>query len=684
MVVKAHLFHKNIAGTGDQDLSGEKYPGLARSGIYILIFILSALFVIYCLSDPNLTWVHPEAVSRHLPFALGNRHDLVAEDLLRGFDFWSFDGAMRTRFLSYVGTVVDLKFRNWFFQHFPPLLSLSLTWIFSLLLSPLFLWKLIYNLSRNRISAWMGISLYYLSTGFLSGIVMFFHPGKPLCRFAAIFCLYCASVIVPCRGNDREGKNTGWFWLLVLSVFISFFLEETFWFIFIAIPVLFPALLFSRPPRWWRIFAYGLLPVIFVLFVTWLAPRIIENLGFGNFNFWQCELHPFGASEYRVWEKFIPLNILINARNILFDYISIRSSSGDLEISALSVLIPLFFGGYFLLMFFRASSARKKIIARVFLVIILFLIFETMLFTKKGIVQSSYYYGTLFPVFWVLLVSLILSSGQERYRPIGLIIFIFLLLLGGYNFIVLGRSWYLDHGRPIGALYPDTARVENDGIELTREMVMNIWKNRDQPGVLEELRKNYPRRSYWFFAEMEYSWLFRVIDRLEKEAGAAQPIQASDQIISEKKPGNLLSARDVRLRVSDQNGPGQGAENLIDGDYDTVWHIRDLVDFVTRPSWLEVDLGPEKAARVRTVAALPAPSNPQAFIKRGLLLGSRDRVNWEPVSLLEGPRNPNLNQWIYWNIAPDRSYRFYKLYLVNNPDNSRDYFLALSELGFYE
>ncbi|MFH1037874.1 MAG: discoidin domain-containing protein [PVC group bacterium] len=351
----------------------------------------------------------------------------------------------------------------------------------------------------------------------------------------------------------------------------------------------------------------------------------------------------------------------------------------------MSVLIPTFFGGYFLLMFSRASSARKKIIVRVFLVIILFFIFETMLLTKKGkTVRSSYYYGTLFPVFWVILVALILPSRKKRYQPIGLVIFIFLLLLSGYNFIVLGRSWYLDHGRPIGVLYPHTARMENDGIDLTRQMVMDIWKNRDQPGVLEELRKNYPRRSYWFFAEMEYSWLFRTIDRLEKEVGTAQPIQAADQIIPDQKPGNLLSARDVCLRVSDQNGPGLGAENLIDDNYDTIWHILVLEDFVTRPSWLEVDLGREGAVRVRTVAALPAPHNPQAFLKRGLLLGSRDRLNWEPVSLLEGPRNPNLNEWIYWNITPDRSYRFYKLYLVNNPDNSRDYFLALSELGFYE
>ena len=111
------------------------------------------------------------------------------------------EGAPRpTRPLSSYFTVLDAKFRFWLWHYFPPHPSLSLVWIFTLFLAPIFLFKLLRNLEVGVNTALAAVSFYLATPGVLACTAMYFRPGKPMTNFAIIFCLYLASFFCKKKG----------------------------------------------------------------------------------------------------------------------------------------------------------------------------------------------------------------------------------------------------------------------------------------------------------------------------------------------------------------------------------------------------------------------------------------------------------------------------------------------------
>src|SRR5437763_3104313 len=101
-------------------------------------------------------------------------------------------------------------------------------WFFQLIIAPYFLYRLICNLTGNRIAAWAGLAVYLSSNGFLSGFTMQFAPGKTLSNTIFIAALYAASQAARTLQPGQmlvEAKGSGKY-LLPIVLCLGLFVNE--------------------------------------------------------------------------------------------------------------------------------------------------------------------------------------------------------------------------------------------------------------------------------------------------------------------------------------------------------------------------------------------------------------------------------------------------------------------------
>ena len=154
--------------------------------------------IVAYLFNYDMNWTNPEFSKMNIPNAMMTGHAYTWKDVARSFDFMSFDFVPRARFLSHFFEIINIKLRVFLFQFLPPHPSFSITWIVTLILSPLFLYRLVLLWTGNTVRAWTSLALYVCSTGYLSSMVMLFHPAKTLAHFFIIFSLYLGAKV------DRE------------------------------------------------------------------------------------------------------------------------------------------------------------------------------------------------------------------------------------------------------------------------------------------------------------------------------------------------------------------------------------------------------------------------------------------------------------------------------------------------
>ncbi len=161
---------------------------------YRIIFLLTVGYILWLVLDYNNCWIDLPFLDTQIHPVLRNGPGLVPADLGRSFDTLGFEfGYSRARFLARVFEIIDFKTRLWLFNYLPPHPSITFTGLLSLLLAPFLLFKMIYNLTSSRKAAWMGISLYCVSTGFLPVLTVFSLPTRASTNLLALYCFYLAS-----------------------------------------------------------------------------------------------------------------------------------------------------------------------------------------------------------------------------------------------------------------------------------------------------------------------------------------------------------------------------------------------------------------------------------------------------------------------------------------------------------
>ncbi len=488
------------------DMTSHHFRKLFRSldaVFYRAVFVIAAAFVLTVLFRYNNPWMHPEVPWRDIPNVMSTGETLLLSDLLRAFDCWKLDGVSRTRFLSYLFQICNIKLRIRLWNFLPPHPSFSLTWLFSLVLSPLLLFKLVHNLTRSRDAAWASLSLYVLSTGFLSGVLLLFHPGKPLANFFLILCLYLASRISVHRAGEKRSSGAGKaaFPVLLGAVFLAFFTDEVAWYIFILVPVVFPEIFRPVKKRILAVVSYFSIFILFLFFITFIVPLITRLLGFGTFNFWG-----YAVKENPIVNNFKVANVFQHGYNFFSDHINPFYWSSRDSLPGYAVIAV--FAGYCLYSYLKLPAARRTIMLRTFIALTGFLVFQTLIMTRHIIgIPSSYYYGSLFAGVFALFASTLFLNDRGSARIINKFLLIAICLISATNALAKNRmDRHYHEVKPFGypACFPREASRLETGSAISYPMIREVWSWRTNRTELLRMKPRFPLRTLWIFREFEY------------------------------------------------------------------------------------------------------------------------------------------------------------------------------------
>lgn len=489
-----------------------------ESIFFIVISFFVSIFILFVLLDFDANWMHPEVVKLQMPYIFENGRNLQPTDFLRCFNCYIFDsGNPRPRFLSHLFQIINLKFRNYLFNFILPHPSLSLTWIFTLILSPIFLFKLVYNLTSSRTTSWISVLLYAVSPGALSLVTLLFHPGKPLSNFFAIFCLYLASRInlsVNSKGIFQK-TDLRLYITLLITLFIVFLIDENSYFIFLCIPILFPSIFRIKDKGRLIFLIYSFIFVLHLGFVVFIVPAMIRHMGLSwsgakiaGFNFAGFIIYVIArlsVQQQTLWGFLSLENIFLNGHYLFSSHIVPFRSPDLSNFYRLDIYVYILFFFYCLYLFKLLPHPEKRLLKRASAALLLLVLFHFFLFMcYSKVTPDCYYYGTFFSLFLAIPLSILLSVKAGFLKIVNRIIFILLLAVFASNFYTINQRWNYSHSNLYKFHFSKEIEEMPDNKILTYPMVLKAWQSRNNASALLELKKQFPKRSYWLFAELDY------------------------------------------------------------------------------------------------------------------------------------------------------------------------------------
>jgi len=463
---------------------------------YQLLFLVEIVFIVSIVMDYGKCWKSFDYSLGYYARALSSGPELTGEDLFRAFDFrregFHYGGFGRNRCLQDLSLLVDIKFRIWLFNFLPPHPSLSWTWLFVLILSPLMMYKVVYTITLNRRAAWTGLILFCLSTGSLSGITLLCNPAKPLANFFGLWSLYLVARIdlYQREENRSPGLTLRWFAVLFTVLFMSFAVDESAWFMCFFIPVLFPAIFGRGKNRLTNLCLFLLANALLILVLLFLIPAFYRHSvpGFEG---------PIPPS-YLVREYFSTEDggrgaalgslrvgyLLTTAKNLLVNQL-VPWQKPWLGL-AYVLIAP-----YLISLFLSLKKGEKSFVARSVLVLLLFMIAQALgvlsVFPVEGFaLLYSYYYGAFLSIFLTIPLAMLLGSPLTKAsRLVSQAVLLWLAFVYAYNFGYINEDF-----RRLFATCEDTGRLEYS-------FVLEAWRSRHDHRKIMSLKESFPIRSPW-------------------------------------------------------------------------------------------------------------------------------------------------------------------------------------------
>src|SRR5688572_4280485 len=253
--------------TGGDPLSHKGFQRSLRQHWRILLPLATLIWIAFFLSDYTNVWVAPEANTwrEHL----GAPRSL-AETFLQAFNWPVFEVRPRlTRPLSSLVEIVDHAIRKRLWQTWTPPPTLSITYFFTLVLTPFLLYGVLRALAVRPSVAYCGVALYFANPGVLSLLAIGFRPGKAMACTAIVAVLWWASRL--------EKVSLAKVVPLYLFLFLSLFFDEIALMAFPALLLLFPRVVFSSRAAAGTFF---LIPMVYAISVRRLLPAIHAAAGF--------------------------------------------------------------------------------------------------------------------------------------------------------------------------------------------------------------------------------------------------------------------------------------------------------------------------------------------------------------------------------------------------------------------
>ncbi|MEI7513660.1 MAG: hypothetical protein WCJ74_03520, partial [bacterium] len=419
-------------------------------GMLLLIAYSSVLFL---LIDCSSGWVQPE-VYRWKSYIVNNIPFDLPSIMAEGFNWRVFEIAERlTRPLSSSFEIADTYFRGLVWNYFPPMPSLSLTFIFSLILGPIFFYKFCLNLGIRKNIAKTALAYMLVHQGYLSLIFMYFRPAKAMINFLLIFILYlCSRINIHIMKNESIPKlKIGAIYSLI---FTAFFFDETALIIIVAILILFPKLVFGCYKR----FLLGAATLCAAgLSYLYLLPTIAGFLGFGSPNLLKYEV--LSQQSNPIWalkgvKNLLFMNILTNTRLALIESFQLFNPFQYQSLAQILLSIFLFTSVIILIVFFCFALFRKKyyffykpLIYQTMFCLFFALAINNFLLnissSYEGRVWGLYWYGTYISIFFSFFIAGALEEIAKQSAQIsklslfGYVLQINILKAASWSFVSL-------------------------------------------------------------------------------------------------------------------------------------------------------------------------------------------------------------------------------------------------------
>lgn len=475
---------------------------LRKDALLKAVFLAAFAYMVFLALSYGLCWQDYDVPHKFHPRILDNGPALRLEDFTRIFNIGPGGyklGKDRLRYLQDLLSLLDIKFRIWLFNHVPPHPSVTLVWIFVLFLTPWMMFKLIYQLTRNRSTSWIGTILLTLTAGHLFGITKMSNPAKPLANFLCLAIFYLAAR----ADNDKavrgvlSRRGRCLFVLMLLLMLLSFFTDETTWMFYFMVPVLFPKLFLPLRRDKFAVRGYLVMTLAAVVLVVGVFPVLLRTFTPGETEVRPTHHLPFNSDPDAVpiiGDFFGPRLILLTARNLAWSQLVPRGwfKTGVVYLAVLTA--------YLVFQFYALSPPLRALCSRLLLVMCFFVAVQSLaiahVYDGEGyILQDSMYYGALFSVFLTIPLAVLLSAEPLRLsRLINRALLIFVAGVMVYNFGKINEAKRFQN-----ALY------ENAG-EMGYATSLEIWRHRKDPAAIDRYKHQYPIWSPWAYIQ-EIEWV---------------------------------------------------------------------------------------------------------------------------------------------------------------------------------
>jgi len=410
------------------------------AGVFAFVYGVVAFL---CLSY-DIAWTQPErnpimtfvATSCHL-----GTWDCLKNNILN----WPiFESAPRlSRPLAGAFEILDAQFRIYFADTFFPHPALSLTWIFSLLLSPFLLYKGLRNFGISQFYSFIGIAYYISTPGFLSTVVMSFRASKPMANFFLIVIFYLASILPviyrtqlsqKLQNNLKVDEYKRYFPILISTIIlVSLFFDETAIFGFVLTIFIVVGLLKETSLLKKIIPAFAAASAIYILVIRLLMPYLAELSGFPISE--EYELNKVAIdlistpSSIPLFFKYVYENFIIIFGDLLGYTIFFQQELYSVLVVIAALQIGIFCNFY---------KKNKFQALSFFVLLVVSLFFHTFLVMLANVgVWGLYWYGIFICLPFTLYLVWSLNSYNKPIFTFGLVSFIIVL-----NFFTFVRTNY--------------------------------------------------------------------------------------------------------------------------------------------------------------------------------------------------------------------------------------------------
>lgn len=400
-----------------------------------LVLLSAAAFLVVllarydvCFQDSEVLYLDRAAVENGTGFS--------GRDLRTSLNVMKMEGDVRPRFISYLTFILALKTRLALWEFVPPHPSFSPVWLVTLLVGPLLLFRFLLLEIEDRAAAWAGVSVLLVSTGFVSGLTMLFHPAKPLALVHVLAVLYLSA-----RLGREPGAPPALRRALMALLVVAPYVDETAVFAY-AIPLLW------CPTLPWRTY---LVPVgITAALLLAILPAFPDLTGAAGFSVPDYMLRMARDGMDRGWRLDLR-HLAWNVGNLLIPPLlpwQLARAAVPLEEHArlpATGLALLALAGVAATRVARRNAACWRPYRRLVVLAAGFIVFHTLVlvFHPYQLVATGFYYGASFSALFAALAAVVYSALRRspKLAPLAAWGLVWVVAISALNFTTINASW---------------------------------------------------------------------------------------------------------------------------------------------------------------------------------------------------------------------------------------------------